>query len=222
MPDSELCSAIKNRNTELAKDLLKKGAFPGVEELFAACVRKGLTEIVELLILSNDAKSSKYNKNAVKDYIHAYEYGMTPLIAACMNGCIYTAILLIEKGADVNYSTILGTPLSFAIEYEHFDIARLIIRKKLLQHPAQEKPDFIQENIELSKYWDNCRSVCETPICKTKKNSILEKVDLEKTQAEKTKPSSLFFSSFHSLPKKNEDSNISESATNIAPNSKSS
>lgn len=57
MSDSELYLAIKNNDTELAKALLKKNAYPNVPELFAACTR-GFTEIVKLLILAIDARSS--------------------------------------------------------------------------------------------------------------------------------------------------------------------
>lgn len=219
MSDSELFLAIKNNDTELAKALLEKKARPGVTELFAACVR-GLTEIVKLIILAEDARSSKYNKKAVEEYVNAYDYGETPLILTCKKGHIQTANLLIENGADVNYSTLFGTPLSFAVEYGHFNIARLIIQKILLKDLNQQKPDFIEKNIELSKYWNNCKSLCETPFNKTQKDVMLDKINIEKNNEVKTKPASLFFSTFSVLSENDNDLVINQSSTNTVSDPK--
>ena len=215
MSDSELYLAIKNSDTELVKALLKKNAYPNLPELFAACIR-GLTEIVNLLILATDALRSEYNKNAVKKYVNAHDYGETPLILTCRKGHFNTANLLIENGADVNCSTMFGTPLSLAVEYEHFGIARLIIQKILLQDINQQKPDFIQKNTELSKYWDNCQSLCDTSFSKTQKDVMLDKINIEKSNEVKTTPASLFFSTFSVLSENDNDSEISKSSTNTA------
>lgn len=138
----------------------------------------------------------------------------------CKRGHIQTANLLIENGADVNYSTLFGTPLSFAVEYGHFNIARLIIQKILLKDLNQQKPDFIEKNTELSKYWNNCKSLCETPFNKTQKDVMLDKINIEKNNEVKTKPASLFFSTFSVLSESDNDLVINQSSTNTVSDPK--
>lgn len=55
--------------------------------------------------------------------------GLTPLLAACIGGCLDSAKLLIEHGANVNHAnrTSRYTPLMAAANYGHVAVAQLLL-----------------------------------------------------------------------------------------------
>jgi ankyrin repeat protein len=55
--------------------------------------------------------------------------GQTPLHLVCMNGGSFGAACLLHQGADANVQTShdLSTPLHYAVQYNHQDIARLLM-----------------------------------------------------------------------------------------------
>ncbi len=113
--------AINNNNYDIVELLLDKGADVNKEiNLYTPiiyAIRKNNRDIVELL-LNKGADPNKQNN-----------LGTTPITSAMDNNNRDIVELLLNKGADPNQSSLLGTPLMYAIYKNNRDIVELLLEK---------------------------------------------------------------------------------------------
>jgi ankyrin repeat protein len=65
---------------------------------------------------------------------------------------------LIEKGADLNVKNrVEKIPLSLAVRYDCSEVSKLLIKHMLFQNFNTEMPQILNDNIELSNYWNECK-----------------------------------------------------------------
>jgi len=105
--------------TEVVAYLISEGADVNISDNYGAtplmfAANRGYTQIVDLLL------------NAGADVAPSVS-GQTALTSACIKGYTKIVQLLIDAGSDVNVIDIYGrTPLSYAKEYEHTEIIKLL------------------------------------------------------------------------------------------------
>jgi ankyrin repeat protein len=108
----------------------------GPDQWFFNCVKKGYilpAKILTVVITNPDIKDSQ---------------GWTPLMYGVQNSNLDIVKFLIDKGADVNYTTERGvSPLLLAIENKDIENAKILLQKGAF---LREKPfqKFLTENIK--------------------------------------------------------------------------
>jgi ankyrin repeat protein len=120
--NTPLIIAIKHNNIDAVKLLLNEGACV-CRKAFSIAVQLGYTSMVDLLI-----------ENGVNINVNEYLWEKfvdcaTPLHYAACEGYIDMIELLIRKDADINARDRHGyTPLTCAMDGEHYDIVDLLER----------------------------------------------------------------------------------------------
>jgi hypothetical protein len=148
--NEQLYKAIKAGDLNLMKESIKKGAQVNSEANpnshgqciyplhYAALI--GYGDGVKLLL----KRGARVNL--------ANDIGVTALHLAAGGQCEKTVELLLQNGADITLKNKSGeTPLHWGA----IRGGKVLIKHTVLQNPETEKPDYITNNSELSKHWDD-------------------------------------------------------------------
>lgn len=100
-----------------ARSFLKEQSVEFNEEDFFKFIRKDSIPIVEAFL------------TAGFDVNHKNSHGKTPLMAACWEGKIRTAKLLIKHGVEINPKNVKVSPLWYALRNMHDELALIIFEK---------------------------------------------------------------------------------------------
>jgi ankyrin repeat protein len=111
-------------NLDVVNDAIQRGANVNAENQFGdpfitVVARLGKTPIVDALLKAGANPNSK-----------SKIYNITTLMEACgMYGNVETVRLLLDAGADINAKRDGTTPISYALAFKKYDIAKELLRR---------------------------------------------------------------------------------------------
>ncbi len=106
--------------------------------LFFSVLTNAQKDIFELARTGSLEEAKEYIGKNPKSVNQLNENGFSPLILACYRSNNEVAKYLIEKGADINGNSKMGTPLMAAIVKGNNEIAKTLISKKANLNLADE------------------------------------------------------------------------------------
>ena len=129
-----LAAAVDSNDIDIVNELLQHGADPNLYDIHIDDVR---IPCAPLYVVTSKEIAKLLLDNGADVNMQDRMWGRTPLIYAAKRGDLETVELYLQYGAHVTTTDIDGgTALSYAIQYGHTNIAKLLTLQEMEQHPT--------------------------------------------------------------------------------------